>query len=119
SPFALLPVGMGLAPKDRPALEAGLKNLQITKDMPTCLGGTTKFAWPKVVFNTPSDAGTAVATALQDATCTFTVAPTPVPTPQPDPGLVRGIRATAGDGKIDLAWAPPATPPTPVVSYKS
>jgi hypothetical protein len=86
SPFALLPVGMGLAPKDRPALEAGLKNLQITKDMPTCLGGTTKFAWPKVVFNTPNEAGTAVATALQDATCTFTVAPTPVPTPQPEPG---------------------------------
>ena len=119
SPFALLPVGMGLAPKDRPALEAGLKNLQITKDMPTCLGGTTKFAWPKVVFNTPTEAGTAVATALQDATCTFTVAPTPVPTPPPSPSPVRAIRATAGDGSIELAWAPPATTPTPVVSYKA
>jgi fibronectin type III domain protein len=118
TPFALLPVGMGLAAQDRPALEAGLKNLQITKDMPACLTGTS-LAWPNVVFDTPEKAGTAVATALQDATCTFTVAPTPAPTPLPDPGAPRGIRATAGDGHIDLAWAPPATPATPVVSYKS
>lgn len=118
SPFALLPVGMGLDPKERGALEAGLNGLRITKDMPACLTGTS-LAWPKVVFNTPGEAGTAVATALQDATCTFTVAPTPVPTPPPNPGAVRGIRATAGDGRIDLAWAPPATPPTPVVSYKA
>jgi hypothetical protein len=118
SPFALLPVGMGLDPKDRPALEAGLKNLQITKDMPACLTGAA-FSWPTVVFKSPGEAGQAVGQALQDATCTFTVAPTPAPTPPPNPGIVRGIRATAGDGHIDLAWAPPANPPTPVVSYKA
>jgi len=32
---------------------------------------------------------------------------------------VRGIRATAGDGHIDLAWTPPAAPATPIVAYKS
>jgi hypothetical protein len=118
SPFALLPVGMGLDPKDRPALEQGLNDLKITKDMPACLTGTS-LTWPTVGFNTPDAAGTAVATALQDATCTFTVAPTPAPTPPPIPPSPRAIRATAGDGHIDLAWAPPATSPTPVVSYKS
>jgi hypothetical protein len=118
SPFALLPVGMGLDPKERGALEAGLARLKITKDMPACLEGTS-LSWPQVGFNSPVAAGQAVGQALQDATCTFTVAPTPVPTPPPSPGVVRGIRATAGDGKIDLAWAPPATPPTPVVSYKA
>ena len=118
SPFALLPVGMGLDPKDRPALEQGLDNLKITKDMPACLTGTS-LTWPNVGFNTPDAAGNAVATALQDATCTFTVAPTPAPTPPPDPGLVTGIRATAGDSRINLAWTPPASPATPVVSYKA
>ncbi len=34
TPFALLPVGMGLDPKDRGPLEAGLQNMRITRDMP-------------------------------------------------------------------------------------
>ena len=73
---------MGLAPKDRAALEAGLNNMRIIKDMPACVSGAT-FEWPQTVFETADQAGTAVAVALQDATCTFTVVlpPTPAPTP--------------------------------------
>jgi hypothetical protein len=114
--FALLPVGMGLDPKLRPQLEAGLNRLKITKNMPPCVSGAT-FDWKNVVFNTPDQAGTAVATALQDATCTFTVAPTPAPTPPPTAGAVLAIRATPADGRIDLLWSPPRDPPVPITGY--
>lgn len=114
--FALLPVGMGIDPKERPQLEAGLNRLKITKDMPACVSGTT-FEWPTVGFNTPAQAGTAVATALQDATCTFTVAPTPAPTPPPNPGAVSVITAKPGDGTIELTWRGPVNPATPVTDY--
>jgi hypothetical protein len=123
SPFALLPVGMGLDPKERGALETGLVRLQIIRDMPPCTGGTA-FVWPQVVFESPDEAGSAVAVALQDATCTFTVAPTPVPpptptaTPGPIPAAVQRIRVTALDGGISLTWAPPATTPVPIVDYR-
>ena len=119
TPFALLPVGMGLAAKDRPALEAGLNRMRITKDMPACASGAT-FDWPQVVFQTPAEAGNAVGVALQDATCTFTVAPQPTATPGPPPavpGGVRAIRVRPHDGQIDLAWAPPVAPDPPVVDY--
>ena len=79
SPFALLPVGMGLSPAERPALESGLVNLRLIKDMPAC-GSGSQIEWPQVVFDSPADAGNAVAVALQNVTCTFTVAPTPTPT---------------------------------------
>jgi hypothetical protein len=118
SPFALLPVGMGLDPKKRDALESGLIRLQITRDMPACISGTA-FEWPRVVFKSPSEAATAVAVALQDATCTFTVAPTPTPTPAPTPGAVQAIRLTAGDGRIVLTWAPPRSTPAPIVDYQA
>ena len=109
SPVAILPVGMGLAAKDRAALEAGLNKMKIIKDMPACVSGAT-FDWPQTVFETADEAGTAVAVALQDATCTFTVVlpPTPAPTPPPAIPAVTGIQATAGDGKIELAWPAPA-----------
>ena len=84
SPFALLPVGMGLDPKERGALEAGLLSLRIVRNMPACVSGAV-FDWPTVVFQTPDEAGNAVGVALQDATCTFTVAPTPTPSPSPTP----------------------------------
>ena len=116
TPFALLPVGMGLDPKNRPALEAGLKRLQIVKDMPACVTGTT-FSWPQAAFETADEAGNAVAVALQDATCTFTVAPTPTPTPAPTPAAVQGIRVKPGDGMIQIDWAVAAAPGTPVVDY--
>jgi hypothetical protein len=111
TPFALLPVGMGLDPKEKGALTAGLENLRITRDMPPCVSGAT-FDWPQVVFDTPAEAGNAVAVALQDATCTFTVAATPGPTASPAPPAIpaiRGIAVTPGDGQVEVTWAPFAT----------
>src|SRR6187402_2864510 len=86
SPIAILPVGMGLAAKDRAALEAGLNRMRIIKDMPACVSGAT-FDWPQTVFETADQAGTAVAVALQDATCTFTVVLPPTPSPTPPPRI--------------------------------
>ena len=111
SPFALLPVGMGLKAAERQALTAGLERLRVIRDMPACVSGAT-FDWPQVTFQSADQAGNAVAVALQEATCTFTAAPTPpptpTPTPAPTPGAVHEIRLTPGDGKIDLAWLPTA-----------
>jgi hypothetical protein len=122
SPFALLPVGMGLIPSERAALERGLLNLRIIRDMPACVSGA-RFDWPQVVFESADDAGNAVAVALQDVTCTFTVAPptsspTPSATPLPTPGAVRGIALTPEDGKIAVTWVAPATTPVPIVDYR-
>ena len=116
SPFALLPVGMGLAPGERAALAAGLERLRVTRDMPACVSGAT-FDWPTVVFDTADAAGNAVAVALQDATCTFSVAPTPTPkpTPTPLPIPILGLRVTPGDGSATIVWtagaAGASTPP--------
>ena len=43
-------------PKDRAALEAGLNNMRIIKDMPACVSGAT-FEWPQTVFQTADEAG--------------------------------------------------------------
>jgi len=123
SPFALLPVGMGLDPAERDALTDGLEGLQVIRDMPPCVSGTV-FDWPQVVFESPAEAGNAVAVALQAATCTFTVAPTeppasPTPTPVPEPGAVRDIELTPGDGRIDIAWTPPAEAVEAVQDYRA
>jgi hypothetical protein len=125
SPFALLPVGMGLSSAERPALESGLASLRIIREMPACLGGA-QIEWPQVVFDSPADAGNAVAVALQNVTCTFTVEATPVPTatpeptptPAPTPGAPRGIGLTPGDGRIEINWTAPALPPAPIVDYR-
>jgi hypothetical protein len=119
SPFALLPVGMGLDPGQRDVLEAGLTELRTISDMPPCIGGTD-FDWPQVVFESPDEAGNAVAVALQDATCTFTVAPAPTPaaTPTPAPTVVQGIRLSPGDGAIELSWTAPAATAAAVVDYR-
>lgn len=116
SPFALLPVGMGLDPKERVALATGLERLKIIRDMPACISGTA-FEWPQVVFESADQAGNAVAVALQDATCTFTAGPQPSSTPAPLPAPVTGITLTPGDGRIDLAWVPPASTPAPIIDY--
>lgn len=116
TPFALLPVGMGLDPTKRDVLASGLASLRITKDMPACVSGAT-FDWPTVVFETPVDAGNAVAVALQNATCTFTAEATPRPTPTPIPAAVQGIRLAPGDGSVEVAWTPPATTSEPIVDY--
>lgn len=122
SPFALLPVGMGLATAERDALERGLLNLRIIREMPACVSGV-RFDWPQVVFDSPDDAGNAVAVALQNVTCTFTVAPTAAPSPTPSPtpeppSLVRGITLTPGDGRVEVTWTAPLTPPATIVDYR-
>ena len=124
TPFALLPVGMGLDPKEQGALKAGLENMRITRDMPPCVSGAT-FDWPQVVFDTPAEAGNAVAVALQEATCTFTVAATAAPTAAPTPAApaipaIRGITLAPGDGLLEVTWTPVAdggTGTEPVVDY--
>jgi hypothetical protein len=121
SPFALLPVGMGLQAKERAALETGLSRMRITREMPACISGAT-FDWPQVVFESADAAGNAVAVALQDATCTFTVAAPASPAPTsaaPTIAAVRGIQLTARDGRIELAWAPAVarTNAPPIVDY--
>ena len=120
SPFALLPVGMGLDPDDRPRLEAGLADLRITREFERCDGGPLE--WPNVVFDSAEAAGQAVAVALQDVSCTFTVEPTPTPlaTPTPEPPApVRTIRLRPGDAAIEVEWAPPNDAEvTPVEDYR-
>ena len=120
SPFALLPVGMGLDPNDRSRLEAGLAGLRTTREFERCEGGTLD--WPNVVFDSAEAAGQAVAVALQDVSCTFTVEPTqtPSPTPTPPPAApVRNITVKAGDAAIEVAWAPPAdAESTPIEDYR-
>jgi hypothetical protein len=118
SPFALLPVGMGLDPKQRATLETGLTSMRIVTNMPPCVSGET-FDWPQVVFESPDEAGNAVAVALQEATCTFTVEEAPPPAPKPTPGAVRGIRLTAHDGGIELSWVAPAESAARIVGYRA
>jgi hypothetical protein len=119
SPFALLPVGMGLDPSQGDALEAGLAGLRIISEMPPCVSGSA-FDWPQVVFESPDEAGNAVAVALQDATCTFTVAPTPTlpPTPVHAAAVVQRIGLTPVDGAIGLAWDRPLASAAAVVDYR-
>jgi hypothetical protein len=121
SPFALLPVGMGLDPDDRPRLEAGLAELRITREFERCDGGALE--WPTVVFESAEAAGQAVAVALQDVSCTFTVEPTPTPvaTPTPEPPApVRTIRVRPGDALIEIDWAPPDdAQSTPITDYRA
>jgi hypothetical protein len=94
--------------------------MRVVSNMPPCVSGTT-FEWPQVVFDSPADAGNAVAVALQNATCTFTAEPPPPPAPKPIVGAVRGIRLTAGDGQISLRWTAPVETATTeaVVDYRA
>ena len=120
SPFALLPVGMGVDPDDRPVLEAGLVSLRMISAFERCEGGPLE--WPNVVFDSAEAAGQAVALALQDVSCTFTVEATPspsaTPTPEP-PAPVRNIRLTSGDSTIEAVWvAPGDAESNPVERYR-
>jgi hypothetical protein len=119
SPFALLPVGMGLDPAERGELEAGLLGLEIIRDMPACASGTA-FEWPQVVFETPDQAGSAVAIALAGATCTFTVAASQGPSATPTAAGVTGIKLTPLDGRIEVSWSAPspALVADPIVDYR-
>ena len=114
SPFALLPVGMGLEAKDRTALEAGLARMRIIREMPACVSGAT-FDWPEVVFESADAAGNAVAVALQDATCTFTVAAPSTPAPStprrsPRSAASSSRRATAASSWPGHRRSPGSTP---------
>ena len=117
---------MGLDPKQRGALRSGLEDLSgLTHDMEPCPGGQA-FAWDTVVFGSAVDAGHAVADALEQVTCSFTVEPSPTPKPTPTPkpenapGPVGEVKAEAGDGFIDLSWAKPADEGTkPVDAYQA
>jgi hypothetical protein len=126
TPFAFLPVGMGLDPKQRSELRSGLEGLAaLTRDMTPCPGGEA-FQWNSVVFGSAVDAGHAVADALEQVTCSFTVEPSPTPKPTPTPkpenapGPVDDVQAEAGDGFIDLSWSAPADEGTePVDGYQA
>ena len=116
APFALLPVGMGVNPDDRPRLEAGLVELRITREFERCEGGA--LSWPDVVFDSAEAAGGAVAVALQDVSCTFTVEPSPTATPEPA-APVRDVRLVPGDGAVEVAWAAPSdAADNPVEGYR-
>jgi hypothetical protein len=120
--FALLPVGMGLDPKDRAGLTRGLEQLRTVKGIPACVSGA-EFTWPTVTFQTAAAAGNAVGVALQDATCTFTVAPTPTPVPTPAPQLAPlvGFSIDPGDGAATIHWTSGPTPASalPVTDYQA
>jgi hypothetical protein len=124
SPFALLPVGMGLAAAERAELQRGLDGLRLVRDMPACVSGAT-FEWPQTTFASAAQAGNAVALALQNVTCTFTVAPTPTPpptptpTPVPTPNVVRNLTGAPADGAIELEWAAPQAGAADVVDYEA
>ena len=76
--LAILPVGLG--PRAG-AFESQLGAYYdaFFRDMAPC-EGRSSFSWPEVVFPSGGQAGAAVALALQEVTCSFTVAPTPIPT---------------------------------------
>jgi len=116
TPFALLPVGMGLAAGERAALESGLERLRITRDMPACVSGAT-FDWPTVVFDTPAAAGNAVGVALQEATCTVYRRRDADTATHARPGLCAAhrLQADAGEtGPSPLPGLPPRPePPSP------
>ena len=118
SPFALLPVGMGLDPTDRPTLEAGLAGLRTTRGMDACEDDAT-FDWPSVVFESAKSAGEAVAQALEEVTCSnFATVPEPEPTPTAPGGPV-SVEAAPGDGDIQVSWLPPTdSGSSPVADYQ-
>jgi hypothetical protein len=105
TPFAFLPVGMGLDTEDRGQFEAELERLRVIAGMDPC-EGRLNFEWPQVVFDSPTAAGRAVALALQNVTCSFTVEPIQAPVV---PGAVRGVELSAGDRSIAVSWLPPSS----------
>ena len=120
TPLAVLPVGLG---SGAGAFEADLSAIYqaFFRDMEPC-EGRGSFAWPDVVFPSADAAGTAVALALQEVTCSFTVAPTPTPTEEPTPtpvtfGQPIGVRTLAADRSVTIQWLPPSTGAEQVTDY--
>ena len=122
TPLAILPVGLGAG--------AGAFETELTKiyqayfrDLQAC-EGRASFAWPEVVFPSADAAGTAVALALQEVTCSFTVAPTPTPNQTPAPtaipvafGQPIGVRVLAANRSLTVQWLPPSTGADQVTDY--
>ena len=110
TPLAILPVGLGAGAG---AFESELKAIYdaFLRDMQPCEGRPT-FSWPEVVFASGDEAGAAVALALQEVTCSFTVAPTPAPVPTPTPPPPEapiGVQVIAGNASLTIQWLPPST----------
>ena len=112
TPLAILPVGLGAGAG---AFESELTAIYeaFFRDMAPCEGRAT-FAWPEVVFPSGDQAGAAVALALQEVTCSFTVAPTtppistPTPTAPPADAPI-GVRVLAGNESLTIQWLPPSS----------
>ena len=124
-PLAILPVGLGeVATQFETELQA--IHIQNFRGMDPC-AGRERFEWPEVVFPSPEAAGDAVALALQEVTCSFTVAPTPTPTPTPTPvptpapaapGPPQGVAAEPTNEGLLLTWMAPASIGTsPITGY--
>jgi Fibronectin type III domain len=110
TPLAILPVGLGTGAG---AFESALRAIYdaFLRDMQPCEGRPI-FAWPEVVFPSGAEAGAAVALALQEVTCSFTVAPTPTPVPTPTPPPPEapiGVQVLAGNESLTVQWLPPST----------
>ena len=109
TPLAILPVGLGAGAGD---FESDLRAIhdEFLRDMAPC-EGRAAFSWPAVVFPSGNEAGAAVALALQEVTCSFTVAPTappePTPTPPP-PDAPSNVLVLAGDESLTITWVAPA-----------
>jgi hypothetical protein len=118
-PFALLPVGMGLDPAKRAKLTIGLEQLRLIREMGPCRD-RAEFVWPNVEFDSADAAGEAVALALQDVTCTFTVGePPPSPPPPLPPGPPRNVTTKPGNASAEVTWlAPAATPTSRILDYE-
>jgi Fibronectin type III domain len=108
TPLAILPVGLGAGAG---AFESELGRIYdaFLRDMAPC-EGRGAFAWPEVVFASGDEAGAAVAFALQEVTCSFTVAPTPTPLPTPTgppPDAPTGVRVLSGNESLTIQWVSP------------
>jgi hypothetical protein len=108
SPLAVLPVGLGAGAG---AFQSELQAIYnaFLRDMQPC-EGRSSFAWPQVIFPAADAAGAAVALALQEVTCSFTVAPTTPPPPSPTPAPPNapvGVQVLAGNQSLTVQWSPP------------
>jgi hypothetical protein len=120
TPLAILPVGLGAGAG---AFETELRRIYDAyfRDLQPC-EGRASFSWPQVIFPSADAAGTAVALALQEVTCSFTVAPTPIPTVPPTPtpapiGAPLGVRVLSSDRSLTIQWLPPSSGADRVTDY--
>lgn len=120
APLAILPVGLGAGAGAFQTELAAIYQAYF-RDMQPC-EGRASFSWPQVIFPSADAAGSAVALALQEVTCSFTVAPTPTPTQAPTPtpialGPPIGVRVLAADRSLTIQWLPPSTGAESVTDY--